>query len=86
MHTATMAVTLGMTIKAEAMQTNRECKIYKPSLGYSITAPEGAEVIVVKGAGGGYALAFPTKYGASQHDAVHYYFFVPSDAVKMDPS
>jgi hypothetical protein len=47
----------------------------------SLKVPQGADVLQIRGAGGGYAIRDPRPYGASRHDATHYYFWVPTDAV-----
>lgn len=47
-----------------------------------LKVPAGAAVMSV---GGNFALCTPKLYGASDHDARHYYFWVPADAVAPAP-
>lgn len=52
---------------------------------YTIIVPQTAEVIAVHSESGTrYALDRPQDYGANAHDATHYYFFVPANAVSED--
>ena len=67
------------------MKTNRDLALYKPSLGYTLNVPAGADVMMLSGMGADcYAIAHPATYGASNHDATHYYFYIPADAVSHD--
>jgi len=71
------------------MKTNRDLNITSglachPQ--YTIHVPMGAAVIPVPHNGGlktptGYALDKPQEFGVNYHDAKHYYFWVPADAV-----
>ncbi len=70
------------------MQTNRELTLKIIHSHFSITVPKGAAVIAVPYNAGkktptGYALDRPQDYGANRHDAKHYYFWIPADAVSM---
>lgn len=75
------------------MKTNRNLEITSSlacSPRYTIKVPAGATVIHVPYNGGlktttGYALDRPQDYGANPHDAKHYYFWVPADAVDGSP-
>jgi hypothetical protein len=62
------------------LKLNREVVVTSPARGYSTTAPAGAAV--VKLGRHGFALRNPEQYGANAHDAAHYWFWVPDDAVE----
>ncbi len=71
------------------MKTNRDLELTSSlacSPRYTVKVPKGADVIAVPYNGGrqtptGYALDKPQDYGVNRHDAIHYYFWVPCDAV-----
>jgi hypothetical protein len=71
------------------LKTNRDLEILSSlacSPRYSLRVPKGAAVIAVPTNAGlktptGYALDRPQDYGCSSHDAKHYFFWVPADAV-----
>lgn len=71
------------------MRTRRDLEIVSSpacSPRYAVKVPAGAGVVAVPVNGGmqtptGYALDRPQDYGVNPHDAAHYYFWVPADAV-----
>lgn len=72
------------------MKTTRDLEIMSSpacSPQYVVRVPAGATVIAVPHNGGrktptGYALDRPQDCGVNAHDAKHYYFWVPTDAVE----
>ena len=66
------------------MKTNRDLTLCEPASWGTLHVPAGADVIFVKGNGGGYALRNPKQYGMNEHDAKYRYAWVPADAVTLD--
>lgn len=64
------------------MQTKSGYTEYKPSVGYAVTIPAGTRVVKVDGNGGGYAVENPRLLGVNDHDATHYWFWVPAEIVE----
>lgn len=59
--------------------TRFACEVFKPSTNQTYKVPAGTEVIFISGSNE-YAVKHATECGMSEHDARHYYLFVPKKA------